>query len=46
MASDEKVNDGCMCCIDQLKWQVFTAALVETSSTKDNGYEIFVIPVR
>ena len=21
MASDEKVNDGCMCCIDQLRWQ-------------------------
>jgi len=21
MASDEKVNDSCMCCIDQLRWQ-------------------------
>jgi hypothetical protein len=46
MASDEKVIDGCMCCIDRLKWQAFTAALVDTSSTMENGHEIFVIPVR
>ncbi len=46
MASDEKVIDSCMRCIDRLKWQTFTAALVDTSSTMENGHEIFVIPVR
>ena len=25
MASDEKVVDGCMCCIDRLRWQLFAA---------------------
>jgi hypothetical protein len=32
MASDEKVIDGCMCCIDRLRWQPKAAAQVAPTS--------------